>query len=204
MSRRDGGFSLLELMVAMTLLGLVGVMAADGLRFGRAAWERAESLGETTVETRAVQRYLARQIAASRPIRVRDGSRTPPVLFEGRAGSLAFAAPIRAHLAPRGDHLIGLSLEQGGLVLRWVRLGDRRPSLSAAGPGERLVEEVAGFGLRYYGPAADGGPAAWQRAWIGRETLPELVELAIAFEGGREPAPLVLRLEGGPAGSLVR
>lgn len=199
----EAGFSLLEMLVAMTLLAMIGAVAVSGLRFGSRAWERGAEAGETAVESRAVQKFLRGLIAGARLIRLRDSSRTPPALFDGEPDRLVFAAPLPAHLAEPGDHLLWLAAERrgggGALALRWARIGASLPGVETASAPERLLDGVAAVALRYYGVDPETGRRGWTDAWRGRERLPELVELTVRWpeEDGRVWAPVVARLESG-------
>jgi prepilin-type N-terminal cleavage/methylation domain-containing protein len=58
----DAGFTLLELLVAMTLLGLLMTVVFGGLRFGARAWERAETDSSGTDEIRLAQSILRHEL----------------------------------------------------------------------------------------------------------------------------------------------
>ncbi|MGF1502344.1 MAG: hypothetical protein ACFBSD_11065 [Paracoccaceae bacterium] len=192
----ESGLSLLELLVAVSLLGLLGTLAAGGISFGMTAWERSADLGARTVETRAVQRFLDRLISEPWAVRLRDGSRTPPVLFDGRPEALSLVATLPAFLAPPGDRLVALGpLEEGRLGLRSAPLGDRPPEISDRAAVEPLLHGLAAIGFRYFGPDADG-TRRWQARWRGRARLPELVEITLVWPGesGRPTARQIVRL----------
>ncbi len=184
MSRRgEAGLSLLELLVAMTLLGLVGAMVAGGVRFGTAVWERSAETGAAAIEGRLVAKLLARSLAEARPLRIRAGRREPPALFEGAPGRVVFAAPLPADAAPPGERLIEIARTEGGrLVLRHAALGERAPDLAGASE-ETLMAGVAALGFAYYGADPETGQARWQESWQGRDRLPALVSVRIAREG---------------------
>ncbi|MEL6209656.1 MAG: prepilin-type N-terminal cleavage/methylation domain-containing protein, partial [Pseudomonadota bacterium] len=65
------GFTLLELLIAMTLFGLVGIMAAGGVRFGLAAWERGSEHAGAAIETRQALKAVRRLLNAARPLSLR-------------------------------------------------------------------------------------------------------------------------------------
>ena len=197
----DSGFTLLELTVAITLLGMIAVLAAGGVRFGVTAWENSTDLGETAIEDRAAQKFLSRLITQARPIRIRDGTREPPVYFAGESDSLLFIAPLPAQLAPVGDHLISMTVdprEDGdALALRWLRVDDRFPRMPAGLSPEFLLTGIDSLGFRYFGPDAENGALAWRSDWLGRPDLPSLVEVTVRRDGDAVNAwtPVVTRLE---------
>lgn len=200
---REHGFSLIEVLVSMTLLSLIGLLAAGAVDFGRTAWDRTEARGNALAETRAVQTFLRRQIRQIRTIRMRSGTRTPNVFFQGEAGSLAFIAPIAAHAAPVGEHLIQLGLGASGdtgdtLEIGFQRIGSRRPEPGTPGIVEPLLDGARALGLRYFGPLPSG-TLAWQETWQARSALPRLIEVTVTFtDPSRSWPPLVIAIPGDP------
>lgn len=88
--RSIGGFTLVELPVAMTLLGLIFVALFGGLRFGTRTWEVGNERSEAFAEVEVVQSLLRRQLAQAVMLRVPKGHE--PV-FLGEEDRLGFAAP---------------------------------------------------------------------------------------------------------------
>lgn len=190
---REKGFSLLELLVTMSLLSLLALMTAGGARFAKAAWDRSAEVAGDAVETRAAQKFLRRLIEGARPIPLRDGSRTPPVLFQGGPDRLLFAASLPAALAPPGEHLVALSIEPPApgapeaLLLRWRRLTEARPSLAAEDGREVVLADARGLRFRYFDSApAEGDTGVWREEWRGRRSAPALVGISFARSGAWE------------------
>ncbi len=195
------GFSLVEVLVAMTLMSMVGIMVAGGIRFGGAAWERTEDAAAASIETRVVTKFLRRQIGAAQHIQVRDGSRNPPVLFDGQPKSIRLAAPVAAHLAPPGLHLVSLDLDQSRagehqLAMRWSKLGVKRPEIDRTQTGEPLLRDLGDVSFRYFGVDPQTGTQIFQDAWRGRTNLPQLVEVTLRWRDSspRSPHRFVIRL----------
>ncbi|MEM6421957.1 MAG: prepilin-type N-terminal cleavage/methylation domain-containing protein, partial [Pseudomonadota bacterium] len=189
------GFTLLELLVAMTLLGLLGVMAAGGVRFGLAAWQRGGETGMAATEARQALKAVRRLIDSARPIplRLQAGDR-PAVLFTGAPDHVTFAAPLPAALAPPGDFLLDLRLSGGRLMLRAAPLSHARPTLDAGSLDAVLIEGLTAVRFRYFGPMPveddDEIPVmGWQESWAGRTMLPTLVAVDLDWA---EDAPLAL------------
>ena len=201
---RQSGFSLLEMLVAMTLLGLIGALAANGIRFGTQSWERAQQVSDRMLEEQALRRFLRTQIGAARPVRAADGSRSPPVVFDGGPDNLTILAPLRAALGPSGLHLIRIGAVAHadgteGLALGWTP-AEGLGGASATQPAvEPLADDPAGIALRYFGPDAEGTPV-WQSAWAGRAALPALVELTLIGADGMQRAPMVIALDAAGGG----
>ena len=63
--RRPAGFTLLELVVAITLIGLILVVLYGGLRLGLNGTDSGEQRAEASNRLRLVQEFLRRQLAQS-------------------------------------------------------------------------------------------------------------------------------------------
>ena len=209
------GFTLLELLVAMTLLGLIGAMAAGGFRFGLAAWERGSETGMAATEASQALKAVRRLLDGARPIPLRaQVDQEPAILFTGTPDHVTFAAPLPAAVAPPGDFLVELRLAGDQLMLRATPLGHASPTLDTESLSAVLVEGLSGARFRYFGPVPVGNgeaeipPMRWQPVWAGRTVLPRLVALdldwadntPLAQHAARQPG-FVARLG---AAALVR
>ena len=209
------GFTLLELLVAMTLLGLIGAMAAGGFRFGLAAWERGGATGVAATEASQALKAVRRLLDGARPIPLRtQAEQEPAILFAGTPDRVTFAAPLPAAVAPPGDFLVELSLVGDRLMLRASPLGHASPTLGPESLSAVLVEGLSGARFRYFGPLPVEDdqdavlPMRWQPVWASRAALPSLValdlewsdDLPLAQHAARQPG-FVARLGAAP---LVR
>lgn len=67
MSRSDGGFTLLELLVALTVLGVLMVLMFGGLRFGARVWESGDASLRAMAEMQTAAGLIRRQISQAMP-----------------------------------------------------------------------------------------------------------------------------------------
>ena len=113
---RDGGFTLLELLVALVVLGLVMVGLTGGARFGLRAWGAQSRLIDARAELDAVDRLLRRLIEGMDP-----GGPNQAPLIEGGRGTLSFTADLPAAVAATRQADVALLVDPAGrLVLRWT------------------------------------------------------------------------------------
>jgi general secretion pathway protein J len=200
-SRHPGsqpGFTLLELLVAITLLGLIATMAFSGLRLGTRAWETA---AEQDHEIYLVQQMLRTRLDAAHLLTEFD---LPPEgtepFFEGRRNRLSFLTVLPDLFGVAGLHRVTLEVEgtEGGrrdLVLSWQlwRPGTEGPAPAPDDDSRRvLLDGIEAAEFTYFGFGPDyGGRPRWQQAWRGRADLPSLVRIEVEKPGSPWPSLVV-------------
>jgi prepilin-type N-terminal cleavage/methylation domain-containing protein len=191
-SRAVRGFTLVEVVLALSIAATVLVIVFGGLRVAVAAWSKGEARAARLDHARGVIVLLERALEGAFPYRfVAPQEREPHVLFDGRPDRVTFAtlAPPFPGAVPIAFTAVSLSSEETGLTLRQQVL----PSLLVL---DRLApvlvdRETAAVRFRYLGQE----PGAWQEAWdmSREETIPRAVEITlVGRDGARGAAAQVL------------
>ena len=194
--RAGAGFTLVELLVALTLLGLLSVVLFGGLRFGTRAWEAGNARVERLAEVQAVQGVLRRRIAQAvlpEDAGAKSAFSDGPAAFSGAEDSLRFVALVPSRFGVGGFYLFELSVVDDGdgarLELAWRLFRPDQPGdldQPAPGLGGRrvLIEGIEAAKFGYYGAARAGAEAEWRERWDGAGGLPALIALEVAFPAG--------------------
>jgi general secretion pathway protein J len=171
---REAGFTLLEVLIALAVLGLVMVGLTQGTRYGFSAWATQARLVDRDEGLDATERTLRQLLSHAG----QSGH------FIGRADHLDFTTdlPDVAALASRRvDALIEVD-DHRHLVLRWkpyrheIALG--KPEAVAESV---LLDDVASVSFSYRGEHDDkGAPDEWRSAWSG-VAASNLVRVHIEF-----------------------
>jgi prepilin-type N-terminal cleavage/methylation domain-containing protein len=194
MTEQDGrnGFTLLEVLVSLALLGFVLAALGGGIRFGARAWEEQDRRVASAGAGEAVYAVLRHLIEGAQPLPFVSGDGTIAFAIDGRSDRLDFVSALPAALGTGGLYDLQLALlDDGRLVLRWrphrhVMPGHNGPAIAELPMHESdLARGVTGLGLRYYLPPSPPDPGGWLSDWRRRPTMPALLGLQLQFAPGR-------------------
>jgi len=196
---RAQGFTLVELLIAITLFALLSVMLFGALRFGTRAIERGTLEMERSAEIAAATNFLRNQWADAQPFKIKGFDGRSVVAFEGKKDSAEFVTLPPAHLAPGGWYTLRLAIEGQQLVVRWrlVRAGDK-PATIAAPQTAVLLDRVKTVEYGYFGTLPGTDLPQWYERWQEVDTLPFLVRMRITFADGTSMPDVIVALR--PAG----
>jgi len=204
--RKAGGFTLLELLIAMTLLGFILALLFGGMRLASRSWDAGELRSGYSMHLSLLQGFLRRELSQISPYRWKKKTDTE-MAFTGESGRLRFVAPIAARLEPGGLYMVSLELVKDGensqLVMRRAIPYSDSGDFTALDNAEKVVlaEQVEALAFSYYGPESKDAEARWSDKWANPTLLPGLIRIRIKFSNARSwPDLVVVPQTGGDAG----
>jgi general secretion pathway protein J len=192
-SLRQQGFTLLELLVAMTLFAMLATMMYGGVGFGVRAWEASSRAEHGAGDIGTVQVTLRRAVSQVELAFYRDARQSAQktkVAFLGHPDRMAFVAPVSQFVGIGGRYHVGFEIENAGaaqnLVLKWEAFSVETLAfeLSSKAEKEVLVQNISGLRTSYFGRASDGAGKAWVDSWKNEHELPLLIRLEVVFPSG--------------------
>ena len=189
-SLRTRGFTLVEVIIALAIVGVLVVTAFGGLRVAVGAWRRGDERAEAQQHVRTLTLTIARAVGASFPYAApRQEGETPSILFSGQADRLEFvtqSSPFPSPI-PVAFTAVVIELATGEapkLVIRQRVLPNRDPFKDA--PPLLEDETIRTLELSYLG---DGG---WQPEWNAQTeaALPRAIRIGLGRAAGTTERPL--------------
>lgn len=182
----EAGFTLLELLIAMTVLAMLMTLTFGGLTFGARTWERTLQTTSDALDLRASQTLLRNALGHAYPRLVVKGTDAAFVDFTGSSTRLRFLAPPPQVFAVGGRASFDLRADtQGGRTKLIVAIG---PEISGANARpiaeEILLDNVKSIAFSYFGSSGPQEAESWLDTWQNRMTLPRLVRVHVEFSEG--------------------
>lgn len=208
--RDQGGFTLVEMVVAMALLSLIMLVLGSSIRSMGASAERVDARMANIDEMRVASTFL-RDIVGRTGAQRAEAPATG-LLFSGAVDGVSWVGVMPARFGAAGRHFFRLGVETAGdgslgLVLRFTPWRWEQKALPDWSRAESrvLVRNVDAFALAY---AGNGVSEGWLPAWPPDEkNLPPRMRLQLSA-GGSEWPPIVLAIHPLPAnqgaGGFVR
>jgi general secretion pathway protein J len=178
------GFTLVELLVAMALVGMISVLLFSGMRFGTRVWDRSNAHLDGADEVRIAQQLLQHALGEAYPFFVTTDPTHPQIMFDGSASRIVLLAPPPASLGAGGlaQYEFSIASHDGKFQLVMAV----RPELARAGNGSTTAPEVLLAGMKsisfsFFGATQRDGPSGWRDQWSGEMTLPKLIRIDGGF-----------------------
>lgn len=207
-SRAQGGFTLIELVVALVLLGAMMVLLYSGLTFALRSWDAGDANGRRAADRRLGENFLRREIVEVFPMRWKD----PAALryaFDGQREALKFVSSRPAGVSLGGLALVSVAVETDAkdgshnLVMRRAMADADAASfapLDAAEPSI-LVPDVASVAFSYFGSENDFAEPKWSEQWNYPGRMPSMIRVRMHGTGGSDlPDVLIKVMVGEEAG----
>lgn len=212
--RNASGFTLLELLLSMTITAVIIAMVYGIFHVAVRAWERGERDIDSQQRLRAVSQLLMTQLRSIRMTRAIFQKDDQSVNFDGQPQRIAFVSAIALNPANR-DHAVIVQYEtestEAGMVLYLLEQPlmpindpiDLSAADGAATDGDERHVMLSGersITFEYLSPDNDDEALVWDTVWQGTPENPWPIAVKIIIDPLRgEPVQMIVPLEGSQA-----
>lgn len=198
------GFTLIEVLIAMTLLSIMIVLLFGSLKICAESWEKGEKKITEVNDVAAVINFFQRHLSMAKPL-WNDFNKDERVFsFQGEKQSLQFVSAFPASARRAGLQLFSVELlsenREQRIKVTLVPFYPAAEGKEWLKEEEILIRRVKGFSLAYFGSEDGQTDARWQDEWVQRDRQPALVKIKIDLDNDMFWPELVIDLK--MAGSI--
>lgn len=175
MKKREQGFTLLELLISLTILTMVTVIIGAGLRLAMNAWEKGDIETGETQKLRILSSMFSQQLKSVFPYMTEIDSEQV-IVFEGDKNSILFVTTTDDILYG-GLKWIRYDYKDETLYYKEGLLPDKELIDNIESDEEILDSEIGEVTFEYFVAHAD----EWRDSWDFDDSLPDAVKIKISY-----------------------
>ncbi len=185
-SQLSRGFTLVELLLALTLMSMLLALAYGGLRASTRAADKGQTILEDSSRIRMAHQFVRKQLDQMMPLVFDENEdQTVRTVFEGAPDKIRYVAPMPGYLGFGGPQVQELAFVRGDdgleLVLSHALLqGFEEQKLYERAPIV-LISEIEFAEFSFLGRDETGELTPWVTSWEDTALLPEAVSVDVEF-----------------------
>jgi len=201
------GFTLIEVVITLTILGFICLIIFGAFRLGLSAWERGESVKDEYQKARIVSQLISQQVKSAVPFKIKTQEAEGDYLaFEGNTRSLRFVSslPVRGK-QPEGFVYARYEFKEegsaGGRLILYEEKALNKDFFAEEPKEDRavsLLEGVSSVRFEYFREEdlLNNQPEEWLEEWNAKDEkrLPKALKMTIIRKNqtGKEEPPITV------------
>jgi len=197
MTPRQAGFTLLEVLIAMTLLGVMMLLIFGTLRVSVRSWESGEKQAAEVSQLLVLHNFLRNHLTRMKPWEDDFSEDEPVFSFQGTEEAIQFVSTLPLHNRGAGGwHKFNIQLTKNhdsrDLI---VKLEPFFPALEEEHQpidDVVLIENVEAIKFSYFGSDELDEEPQWFDEWLEKSYFPKMIQVEIRVKGEKNWPPLVV------------
>lgn len=196
MRRKARGFTLLELLLSLAVLGLISALSYPGIQTVVEGWRRVGTHGDAAYRIAMAEAFVRQALEQSLPTTV-AGLPAAQFHVSGDASAFEFTSVLPRQRRFPGVYVTRLAFEASprrqALVMAYAAARSSSIPAAASPRTRQILEHLSRGTFAYY----DARQQAWSDVWTDRQYLPDLVRIRFAAQpGGQRDWLIALRSRG--------
>jgi len=178
------GFTLIEVMIAMTLLSLMVALLFGSLKTSAESWNKGETKIAEVNEKAVVYQFFKRHLPSIRPLWDDFSEEERQFSFQGERYKLQFVSVFPASTGRKGFQLFEIVFDDNEGQVK-VLLTPFYPAVDEKLWEEEeviLLDHVEEFKISYFGTESMDSNGVWVDSWREKENLPRLIKIEIKLD----------------------
>ena len=198
--QQAAGFTLVEVLIATSILGIMLVLLFGSMRICIRSWEAGETHMQAVSQMTVIQNFFRTHLrgALSLPVSEQQADdQEQENFFQGEEHKMQFVSLLPVSAGRSGPHLFKVDWDAGRESILRVALQPFLPSLNAQ---EEQIEDVTilegikNFQLAYWGAKETDDQPEWHNEWLDMPELPQMVKIDIELENEKAWPTIIVAL----------
>jgi general secretion pathway protein J len=175
------GFTLVEILIALTLFSVILVLVFSALHTSNLSWLASEQQVKKNEEQRLVLTFIKRQLSQVVPLLQLDGKKNN-LLFKGEQDSIQFVSALPAHRGGGGLYLLTLRADEDLTLYYQIVTTDIELETELDDEkikSQLLIADIEEIELSYFGSEKVDDTPSWRDQWEDQKRLPDLIRMRI-------------------------
>jgi general secretion pathway protein J len=191
MNKTRRGFTLIEVLIVLTLLGIMVVLLFASLKICADSWHKGENKITQVNEIAVVYNFFQQHLAVAKPL-LNDLDKTSKLqstlAFQGKPDSLQFVSSFPASVGRSGLQLFSIEMQKEAneqLIKVTITPFFLLQETTAQKEEVVLLRRVSHFSLAYFGSDDGTNDAmAWHDEWLDKMVQPRLIKITLKLDNG--------------------
>ena len=194
------GFTLVEVLIATTILGIMLVLLFASMRICVRSWEAGETHMQSVSQMTVIQNFFRTHLrnALALPGKKQQADdQEQEYFFQGEEHKMQFVSLLPVSAGRSGPHLFKVDWDAGRESILRVALQPFLPSLNDQADqieDVTILENIRNFQLAYWGAKEDGDQPEWHDQWLDMPELPQMVKVDIELENAKAWPTIIVAL----------